>query len=346
MKTEIISCLPDHPETWEYAVEKASAYITSGELVAIPTETVYGLAGSALYSTAAEKIYAAKGRPSDNPLIVHVAYPADAEKYAYPTPLFYTLAERFMPGPLTIILPKRPVIPDTVSGGLDTVAIRCPSHPIAHRLIEVSGHPIAAPSANRSGKPSCTTAAHVYEDLDGKIPLILDGGICDIGVESTVISVTDNRCTILRPGAITREMLSTVCQNVEVSDAVVHPEKAGDKPLSPGMKYKHYAPDCQVILLDGALDECRKYILANAEENAGVLWYEEERNLFPNIAFLSLGTYKDEAEHDKRLFSLLREADSRGLRVLYAKLPDTTGVSLAYYNRIIRAAGGVIHKLS
>ena len=144
-------------------MEKASAYIASGELVAIPTETVYGLAGIALYSTAAEKIYAAKGRPSDNPLIVHVAYPADAEKYACPTPLFYTLAERFMPGPLTIILPKRPVIPDTVSGGLDTVAIRCPSHPIAHRLIEVSGHPIAAPSANRSGKPSCTTAAHVYE---------------------------------------------------------------------------------------------------------------------------------------------------------------------------------------
>lgn len=137
-----------------------------------------------------------------------------------------------------------------------------------------------------------------------------------------------------------------VCQDVEVSDAVVHPEKAGDKPLSPGMKYKHYAPNCQVILLDGTLDKCRKYILANAKENTGVLWYEEERNLFPNIAFLSLGTYKDEAEHDKRLFSLLREADSRGLRVLYAKLPATTGVSLAYYNRIIRAAGGVIHKLS
>lgn len=346
MKTELISCLPEHPETWDYAIEKASAYIVSGELVVIPTETVYGLAGSALYSTAAEKIYAAKGRPSDNPLIVHVANPTDAEKYAYPTPLFYTLAECFMPGPLTIILPKRSVIPDTVSGGLDTVAIRCPSHPIAHRLIEVSGHPIAAPSANRSGKPSCTTAAHVYEDLAGKIPLILDGGICDIGVESTVISVEDDRCTILRPGAITREMLSAVCRDVAVSDAVVHPEKAGDKPLSPGMKYKHYAPNCQVILLDGTLDACRKYILANAEKDTGVLWYDEERALFPDIAFLSLGAYKDEAEHDRRLFSLLREADARGLGTLYAKLPDTTGVSLAYYNRIIRAAGGKIRRLS
>ena len=346
MTTELISCLPEHPETWDYAIEKASAYIVSGELVAIPTETVYGLAGSALYSTAAEKIYAAKGRPSDNPLIVHVANPTDADKYAYPTPLFYTLAECFMPGPLTIILPKRSVIPDTVSGGLDTVAIRCPSHPIAHRLIEVSGHPIAAPSANRSGKPSCTTAAHVYEDLAGKIPLILDGGICDIGVESTVISVEDDRCTILRPGAITREMLSAVCRDVAVSDAVVHPEKAGDKPLSPGMKYKHYAPDCQVILLDGTLDACRKYILENAEKDTGVLWYDEERALFPDIAFLSLGAYKDEAEHDRRLFSLLREADARGLGTLYAKLPDTTGVSLAYYNRIIRAAGGKIRRLS
>ena len=346
MKTELISCLPEHPETWDYAIEKASAYIASGELVAIPTETVYGLAGSALYSTAAEKIYAAKGRPSDNPLIVHVANPTDDEKYAYPMSMFYTLAECFMPGPLTIILPKRSVIPDTVSGGLDTVAIRCPSHPIAHRLIEVSGHPIAAPSANRSGKPSCTTAAHVYEDLAGKIPLILDGGICDIGVESTVISVEDDRCTILRPGAITREMLSAVCRDVAVSDAVVHPEKVGDKPLSPCMKYKHYAPDCQVILLDGTLDACRKYILANAEKDTGVLWYDEERALFPDIAFLSLGAYKDEAEHDRRLFSLLREADARGLGTLYAKLPDTTGVSLAYYNRIIRAAGGKIRRLS
>lgn len=346
MKTELISCLPDSPETWEYAIQKASVYIASGELVAIPTETVYGLAGSALYSTAAEKIYTAKGRPSDNPLIVHVAYPADAEKYAYPTSLFYTLAEYFMPGPLTIILPKRSVIPDTVSGGLDTVGIRCPSHPIAHRLIEVSGHPIAAPSANRSGKPSCTTAAHVYEDLAGRIPLILDGGICDIGVESTVISLADDRCTILRPGAITQEMLSAVCRDVEVSEAVVHPEKAGEKPLSPGMKYKHYAPNCQVILLEGTLETCRKYILANAEEDAGVLWYEEERTLFSDTTFLSLGAHKDEAEHDKRLFSLLREADSRGLRVLYAKLPKATGVSLAYYNRIVRAAGGKILKLS
>ena len=346
MKTEIISCLPDHPETWEYATEKASAYIVAGELVAIPTETVYGLAGSALYSTAAEKIYAAKGRPSDNPLIVHVAKPADAEKYAHPTPLFYTLAERFMPGPLTIILPKKPIIPDTVSGGLNTVAIRCPSHPIAHRLIEMSGHPIAAPSANRSGKPSCTTAAHVYEDLYGKIPLILDGGVCDIGVESTVISVANDHCTILRPGAITREMLTEICPDVQVSEAVVHPEKAGDKPLSPGMKYKHYAPDCEVVLLDGKLDECIKYISAGTEEHVGALWYDDKKDMLPeNVAFLSLGIYDDKAEHDKRLFSLLRDADEMGLKTLYAKLPDTTGVSLAYYNRIIRAAGGKIIKL-
>lgn len=346
METELLTCLPDQPDTWEYALRKASAYIASGELVAIPTETVYGLAGSALFSTAAEKIYAAKGRPSDNPLIVHIATPTDAEKYAYPTRLFYTLAERFMPGPLTIILPKKPIIPNAVSGGLDTVAIRCPSHPIAHALIAMSGHPIAAPSANRSGKPSCTTAAHVYEDLCGKIPLILDGGVCDIGVESTVISVSGDHCTILRPGAITREMLSEVCPDVAVSEAVVHPEKAGDKPLSPGMKYKHYAPDCSVVLLDGTLDECKKYISANAEKQTGALWYDDKRAMLPdNVSFLSLGTYEDVAEHDKRLFSLLREADQMGLKTLYAKLPATTGISLAYYNRIIRAAGGKIVKL-
>lgn len=345
MKTEILSCISKDEKSWAEAIDKASAYIANGELVAIPTETVYGLAGSALYSTAAEKIYAAKGRPSDNPLIVHIANFADAEKYAYTSPLYYVLAEKFMPGPLTMILPKRDIIPDAVSGGLQTVALRCPSHPVAHTLIERSGHPIAAPSANRSGKPSCTTAAHVYEDLAGKIPLILDGGVCDIGVESTVVSLTENGCIVLRPGAVTVGMLKTVCRNVQIAEAVLHPDKAGDKPQSPGMKYKHYAPDCQVILLDGEEDICRKYILANAEDGIGVIWCEEDRALFGTIPFLSLGARNDMAEHDKRLFSLLREADKRGLRILYARLPETSGMSLAYYNRIIRASGEKILKL-
>ncbi len=348
MITEIVPLTEDlSGKANRYAIEKAAAYIRAGELVGIPTETVYGLAGSALYSEAASKIYQAKGRPGDNPLIVHVADPTEAESIAYTCPLYYTLAEAYMPGPLTIILPKKPCIPDTVSGGLNTVAIRCPAHPAARELIRVSGHPIAAPSANSSGKPSPTTAAHVYEDLQGKIPMILDGGACSIGVESTVISLTNDGCQILRPGAVTEDMLALVCDHVTVAEAVTEPGKAGEKPLSPGMKYKHYSPLCRVLLVDAACGEDYiRYVNEHAEPGSGALVCEEEMDGLAGVTPLSIGKDGDEAEHARRLFALLREADDRKLTDLFVRLPQNHGLALAYYNRIIRAAGGEIIKLS
>ncbi len=347
MKTEILplSCdLTDAPS--QEAIAKAAEWIQKGELVGIPTETVYGLAGSALYGEAATKIYAAKGRPSDNPLIVHVADPVEAENIAHTCPLYYDLAKAYMPGPLTVILPKKVCIPDAVSGGLATVAIRCPAHPAARELIRVSGHPIAAPSANSSGKPSPTTAAHVYEDLQGKIPLILDGGPCDIGVESTVIALTDHGCTVLRPGAVTEEMLAVVCGEVTMAEAVTDPGKAGDKPLSPGMKYKHYSPQCAVLLVDAPDSESYiRYVNDHAAERTGALVTEGEIAALQGVVPLSLGEDEDEAEHARRLFALLREADERALVTLYARLPAEHGIALAYYNRIIRAAGGNIVRI-
>ena len=219
-------------------LKKAAALLNSGELVAIPTETVYGLGANAFDKNACLNIFKAKGRPGDNPLIVHIARPEDAEKIAYTNPLYYKLADKLMPGPLTIILPKKDVIPSEVTAGLDSVAIRCPVHPVASALIEMAGVPIAAPSANSSGKPSPTTAGHVFDDMAGKIPLILDGGVCDVGVESTVIKITENEIILLRPGAVTLEMLKEFCENVSVAGAVKEELKAGEKPLSPGMKYQ------------------------------------------------------------------------------------------------------------
>ena len=251
MKTEFLKITGDESRDCD-VIQKAAEIIRSGGLVAIPTETVYGLAGSALIESSAEKIYSAKGRPADNPLIVHIAYPEDAEKYAQPGVLYYRLAEKFMPGPLTIILKKKDCIPYTVTAGGETVAVRCPAHPIAHKLIEVSGHPIAAPSANRSGIPSPTIAEHVLRDMDGRIDMIIDGGECSIGLESTVIRLDgDDECTILRPGHVTADMLAEVCHKVRISPAVVEPSlAANDKPESPGMKYKHYAPSAELVLID------------------------------------------------------------------------------------------------
>lgn len=327
-------------------IEKASEIIKRGGLVAIPTETVYGLAGSALIPESAEKIYAAKGRPSDNPLIVHIAKPEDAENIAYPTELYFKLAEKFMPGPLTVILKKKPVIPDTVTAGLDTVAIRCPSNQIAHRLIEVSSHPIAAPSANRSGIPSPTKAEHVREDMDGRIDMIIDGGECEIGLESTVIKLDEDGCTILRPGAVTADMLSEVCGKVTVSRAVIEPSLNDDvKPESPGMKYKHYAPKAEVILIDAPTETFLDYVKKNAAGHYGVFIPNEDAGYFSGGVMLLTGPRGDAKEASRRLFSLLRRADEMELGTVYAQLPPATGEYLALYNRIVRAAGCKIVKL-
>lgn len=327
-------------------IKKAAEVIKSGGLVAIPTETVYGLAGSGLISTSAEKIYAAKGRPSDNPLIVHIAYPEDAEKIAYPNETYYRLAKRFMPGPLTIILKKKDIIPDTVTAGLDTVGIRCPSNPIAHRLIEVSGHPIAAPSANRSGIPSPTNAGHVLADMNGRIDMIIDGGECEFGLESTVIKLDGSGCVILRPGAVTADMLAEVCDKVVVSPAVVEPSLANVvKPESPGMKYKHYAPKAELHLIDADDETFVNYVRENASGHYGLLIANEDAGYFSGGVMLLTGSRGDAKEASRRLFTLLRRADELGLESLYAKLPPSTGEYLALYNRIVRAAGCRIIKL-
>ena len=334
MKTEIFKVT----ENSILELNMASKLLNDGELVAIPTETVYGLGANALDKNACLNIFKAKGRPGDNPLIVHVAHPSDAEKIAYTNELYYKLAEKFMPGPLTVIMPKREIIPYEVTAGLETVAVRCPVHKVANKLIEISGIPIAAPSANTSGKPSPTTAKHVYDDMNGKIPMILDGGECDVGVESTVISITDDSIVLLRPGAVTAEMLSSVCKNVTVANAVKEELKQGETALSPGMKYKHYAPKANLYLIN---DKSIDFVIFTKEkqntENCAIMCYDEEIMLLENKNLLPVGKRDDVKEQTKRLFDLLRKADDLGVDTVYAHLPKDEGESLAIYNRMIRA---------
>lgn len=324
------------------AIAGAGELIRRGELVAFPTETVYGLGGNALSDESARKIYIAKGRPGDNPLIVHVARPGDAADFAEADGIYSRLAEAFMPGPLTVILPKKPNIPDSVTGGLSTVAIRCPSHPTARALIEAAGVPIAAPSANLSGRPSPTSAAHVAEDLDGRISMIIDGGDCEIGLESTVISVTAQGVTVLRPGAVTVEMLRSRGIAADVAQAVTDPSKAGDKPASPGMKYKHYAPRAPLTLVGGGavrlLAVAREAQTSSPDARIAVMCRTGETGMFDGFTVLDTG--ESDAQYAKRLFALLRRADELGVSAIFAHLPEKDGLSLALYNRIIRSAGG------
>ncbi len=344
METELYTL--DDTETDDAVFARAAALLRAGELVAFPTETVYGLGASALDADAARRIYEAKGRPSDNPLIVHIADPAEADAVAYVPYAYRRLAARFMPGPLTVIMPKRACIPDGVTGGLDTVAVRCPSHPAARRLIETAELPIAAPSANRSGSPSPTTAQHVLRDLGGRIRMILDGGPCEIGLESTVIRLTESGCEILRPGAVTERMLADVLGEVTVARAVTDPGAAGEHPQSPGMKYKHYAPAAQVVLIDAVPTLFTEYVRAVIRPGEAVAVPDDEAALYDGCSVLSLGQTHSAAEASHALFSLLREADIRGYSRLYIALPPPTGEYLALYNRLIRAAGGRVVRLN
>ncbi len=341
MKT-VIYKISESPED-KVAIESAGKLLREGGLVAFPTETVYGLGASALSENAAEKIYAAKGRPSDNPLIVHVAEPTDAEEFAYTSELYYRLAERFMPGPLTVILPKKEIIPDAVTGGLGTVAVRCPINEVARRIIKAAGVPVAAPSANRSGSPSPTTAAHVIADLDGRIDMIIDGGESDIGVESTVISIAGGKCTLLRPGAVTADMLHEICGDVTIDRAVTRPEAAGDHPESPGMKYKHYSPKANVILVDADDDGFVRYVSLNAGDHDGVFASEAEAEKFECHVLLT-GKIGSADELNHTLYALLREADDLKLQNVYIKKPSEEGEYLAIFNRLIRAAAGRVVK--
>lgn len=319
-------------------LSRASQLIKDGNLVAIPTETVYGLGANALDKNACLSVFEAKGRPCDNPLIVHVSKPEDAEKISFTCPLYYELAKRFMPGPLTVILPKRDVVPREATGGLDTVAIRCPAHPVARKLIELSGVPIAAPSANSSGKPSPTTAKHVFDDMNGKIPMILDGGECDVGVESTVITIKDNSIILLRPGRVTLEDLKTVCKDSQIAGAVKEELKAGEKPLSPGMKYKHYAPVAELYLIDDKYIDFVEFTKEKQKtENCAVMCYDEEISQLEDKNLLPVGKKDDIKMQTHNLFILLRRADDLGVDTVYAHLPRDEGESLAIYNRMIRA---------
>lgn len=321
----------------EGALERAAQLIREGALVGIPTETVYGLGASAYNASACLDIFKAKGRPADNPLIVHISKPKEAENIAYTSELYYKLASKFMPGPLTIIMPKRDIIPNEVTAGLDSVAVRCPMHSVARKIIELSGVPIAAPSANKSGMPSPTTAQHVYNDMNGIIPLIIDAGACDVGVESTVIKLDGDSIILLRPGAITPQMLESVCESVTISSAVTRELEKGETPLSPGMKYKHYAPKADLYLIADTVDFEAYVKEKSRSEKCAVMCYDEEIDLFDGIIALPVGKREDIKEQTKRLFDLLRRADDIGADTIYAHLPKQDGESLAIYNRMIRA---------
>lgn len=323
---------------------KGGEILRNGGLVAFPTETVYGLGANALDPEAAKKIYAAKGRPSDNPLIVHIAHIEDADKYCITNDVYYKLAEKFLPGALTVIMPKRDCIPHEVTGGLETVAIRFPSDKNARSLIDAAGIPVAAPSANRSGKPSPTTAKHVLEDMDGRIDMIIDGGECSIGLESTIVSIGENCLTILRPGGVTAEMLGEIC-HVKIDKVVTEKLAAGERPLAPGMKYRHYAPDTKVILIDSDREKFVEYINDEAKSRKiGVIVSESEAKTLENSGASVISYGSDARSEAHNLFDRLRSVDELGCDIVFARLPDKQGIGLAIYNRIIKAAGyEIIH---
>ena len=328
----------------EANIAKAADIILNGGLVVMPTETVYGLGANALDKNAVTNVYKAKGRPMDNPLIVHLATPEDAELYAYTSENFYKLAKRFMPGPLTVILPKKDIIPYEVTCGLDTVAIRVPSNEIAHKLIELSGCPIAAPSANLSGKPSPTSFKHVVEDMNGRVDAIIDGGKCDVGVESTVIILKGNSAEILRPGLITYEDLAKVIPDITINEAVKN-QCTTANPASPGMKYRHYAPSSPVFLVDGGDEETIEFFKEKQQnENCGILCFDEDAKHLSANNLLTFGGHFDEQKQAHELFDMLRRFDSMPVDKIYARLPSDKGVGLAVYNRLIRAAGFTIIK--
>lgn len=326
------------PPTKE-ALRLAAGALRRGELVGMPTETVYGLAANAYDPSAVEKIFLAKGRPQDNPLIVHIADLASLDGIASGIgKTAELLASRFWPGPFTMILPKSEKIPDCVTAGLDSVAVRMPSHPVAAALIRESGLPLAAPSANLSGRPSTTEARHVYDDLHGKIPYIIDGGSCDIGVESTVVKVMDNKVLLLRPGAVTVENMRELGIEIEIARAVETPLKEGETVLSPGMKYKHYAPKAKVVIVDGPIERFASYVRFHSDGHTYALVFEGEEASIP-VPTLSFGHSDNSLEQASHLFTALRAADEKGASCVYCRCPSKQGVGLAVYNRLLRAAG-------
>lgn len=327
------------------AIGRVCTILKGGGIVALPTETVYGLAADALNAEAVLKIFAAKGRPADNPLIVHIAEISMLEKLAMEIPpAAYRLAGRFWPGPLTMVLKKNSCIPDATSAGLETVGIRMPSHPVIRAVIEQSGLPLAAPSANRSGSPSTTSAQHCIDDLSGRVDAIVLSGDCTVGVESTVLSLAGERPRLLRPGGVTREELEEVLGPVELDEAVLSRADPHSRVSAPGMKYRHYAPKARVQLLQGNTGQYQDYVNAHAGPGVAALCFHgEEKGL--TVLAAALGTPENPAQMAQGLFAALRDFDGKGVQTVYAHCPPPKGVGLAVYNRLIRAAAFDLVKL-
>ena len=338
------SCITE--EEPSEALDVAADILKKGGLVAFPTETVYGLGGDALNTEASKKIYAAKGRPSDNPLIVHIAKEADLKRLAREIPdAAYRLADVFWPGPLTMIFQKQPAVPDSTTGGLDTVAVRMPSHPVAYELIRRSGILIAAPSANASGRPSPTLAAHVREDLDGRIDMILDGGDCRYGIESTIVDMTGEVPVVLRPGYITEEMLENVIGPVEM-DAGILSDRLHERPKAPGMKYTHYAPKATMYIVEGespnSVIRCINRMVKERQAagcRVGVLATRYNALAYEADEVIVIGDKEDTLMISAKLYRCLREFDTKDVDYIYAESFANTGLGTAIMNRLMKAAG-------
>ena len=345
MNTKLVK-IEDTKQIKDEELAEAAQILRDGGLVAFPTETVYGLGANALDEAAAKKIYAAKGRPSDNPLIAHISCLEELKPLvAYIPEAGRKLAEAYWPGPLTMVFPKSDIVPYGTTGGLDTVAVRMPSDPVANRLIKLAGVPVAAPSANTSGRPSPTTARHVWQDMEGKIEMILDGGPVGIGVESTIVDVSSDVPTLLRPGAITMEMLRETVGRVEIDPAIQAPPSADLRPKAPGMKYRHYAPHADLQLVEGETDKVVETINALVQEKlaegkkVGVICTDETRDRFPQGEVRSVGLRAKEETIAHNLFAVLREFDDLDVDCIYSESFSKDHLGQAIMNRLTKAAG-------
>lgn len=354
MNTKVITCMEEDKKD---CLAEAGRILQSGGLVAFPTETVYGLGGDAFNPDSSRKIYAAKGRPSDNPLIVHICCFEDIYKLVSDAPehreklkAAKKLADAFWPGPLTMILPKSEAVPPETTGGLNTVAVRLPSHKTALALIEAAGGYVAAPSANTSGRPSPTLAKYVLEDMQGRIDMVIDGGEVGIGLESTIVDLTAEPAEILRPGYVTREMLSEVLGRVETDSTILNGDSS-QIPKAPGMKYRHYAPKGQLTIVSGTPDRVNSYVnkeieRARAEgKRTGVIAAEETLQDYCADIAKSVGKRSDELAAARRLYRILREFDEEDVEVIYAEAFEDTGLGQAIMNRLLKAAGYRIVKV-
>ena len=333
MQTRVIS--QKEPGCAAYAAQ----LIKDGQLVAIPTETVYGLGANGLNTDAVAKIFEAKGRPQDNPLILHIADPTQITEICHSIPACaYALAAKFWPGPLTMVLPAKDCVPKCTTAGLPTVAVRCPDNAVTREVIRLAGVPVAAPSANLSGKPSTTTAQHVLDDHNGKIPLIVDDGACRVGVESTIVDLTETPPRLLRPGGITPEQLTEVLGELTVDKAVTAQLDKNEVAKAPGMKYRHYAPQCPLVIVSGSSEKAARFIRSRYQAGERVLCFEEELPLYEGCAPLSYGCAADVTTLSAGVFAALRVLDDPAVSKVYARCPEGGGVAYAVQNRLKKAA--------